>query len=128
MEREVKRESWRKELCPDYMEREGDSRSREPHPDNMEHQWEEAEEILSWREMLPGVYRYLGIEYCGENNYGRLISMITLETKEGVKMYYAPSSLYWNPKNYRSETRFIKHEGVHNSEKGFEYPVFKFAK
>ena len=78
--------------------------------------------------MLPRVYRYLGIEYRGENDYSRLISVITLETKEGVKMYYVPSSLYWNLKNHQSETRFIKYEGAQNSKKGYEYPVFKFAK
>ena len=56
----------------------------------MEQQWEEAEKILSWREMLKGAYRYLSIEYRRENDYGRLISVITLETKEAVKMYYVP--------------------------------------
>ena len=76
----------------------------------MEQQWEEAEKILSWREMQPGVYRYHGIECRGTNGYGRPISVVTLE-KEGVKMYYAPSSLYWDLKN-RSETNFIKYEGT----------------
>ena len=101
---------------------------REKHPDKMEQQWEEAEKILSWREMSPGVYKYLGIECRRENDYGRPISVITLKTKEGMKMYYAPSSLYWNLKNCRSETSFIKYEGMQTSEKGYEYPVFKFAK
>ena len=106
---------------------------KEPYQDRREEgwreqQWEEAEKILSWREMSPGAYRYLGFEYRGENDYSRPISVITLETKEGVKMYYAPSSLYWNLKNCRSETRFIKHEGTQTSEKGYEYRVFKFAK
>ena len=40
---------------------------REPGPGNVEQQWEEAEKILSWREMSPGVYKYNGIEYRGEN-------------------------------------------------------------
>ena len=106
---------------------------KEPHQDRREErwgeqQWEEAEKILSWREMSPGAYRYRSFEYRRENDYGRPISVITLETKEGVKMYYAPSSLYWNLKNCRSETRFIKHEGTQTSEKGYEYPLFKFAK
>ena len=92
----------------------------------MEQQWEEAEKILSWREMQPGVYKNHGIEHRGTNDYGRLISMVTLE-REGVKMYYAPASLYWDLKN-RSETNFIKYEGMQTSEKGYEYPVFKFAK
>ena len=92
----------------------------------MEQQWEEAAKILSWREMQPGVYRCHGIEHRGTNDYGRPISVVTLE-REGVKMYYAPSSLYWDLKN-RSETNFIKYEGMQTSEKGYEYPVFKFAK
>ena len=54
-------------------------------------EWEEAEKILSWREMQPGVYRYHGIEHRGTNDYRRPISVVTLE-REGVKMYYAPSS------------------------------------
>ena len=94
----------------------------------MEQQWEEAEQILSWREMKPGVYRYYCIEHRGTNDYGRPISVVTLETKESVKIYYAPSSLYWELKNRRSETNFIKYEGTQTSEKGYEYPVFKYAK
>ena len=87
---------------------------------------EEAEKILSWREMQPGVYRYHGIEHRCTNDYGRPISVATLE-RDGVKMYYAPASLYWDLKS-PSETNFIKYEGTQTSEKGYEYPVFKFAK
>ena len=76
--------------------------------------------------MQPGVYKYHGIEHHGINDYGRPISVVTLE-REGVEMYYAPSSLYWNLKT-RSETNFIKYEGTRTSPKGYEYPVFKFAK
>ena len=90
--------------------------------------WEEAEQILSWRKMQPGEYRYRGIEHRGTNDYGRPISVVTLETKGAVKkMYYAPSSLYWDLKN-RSETNFIKYEGARPSMKGYDYPVFKFSK
>ena len=53
----------------------------------MEQQWEESEKILSWREMQPGVYRYHGIEHRGTNDYGRPISVITLE-REGEEMCY----------------------------------------
>ena len=57
----------------------------------MEQQWEQAEKILSWREMQTGVYRYHGIGHRGTNDYGRPISVVTLE-REGVKnMFYAPS-------------------------------------
>ena len=93
----------------------------------MEQQWEEAEKILSWREMHPGVYKYHGIEHRGTNEYGKPISVVTLE-KDGVKMYYAPSSLYWQLKNRRSDTNFIRYEGTQTSERGYDYPVFKFAK
>ena len=56
----------------------------------MEQHWEEAEKILSWREMQPGVYMYHGIEQRGTNDYGKPISVVTLE-KDGItKMYYAP--------------------------------------
>ena len=92
----------------------------------MEQQWEEAEKILSWREMQPGVYKNHGIEHRGTNDYGRPISVVILERNEVVKMYYAPSSLYWALKN--RQTRFIKYEGTQTSEKGYEYPVFKFVK
>ena len=77
--------------------------------------------------MRPGVYTYHCIEHRGKNDYGRPISVITLETKEGVKMYYAPASLYWDLKR-RSQTNFIKYERTQTSENGYEFPVFKFAK
>ena len=93
----------------------------------MEQKWDEAEKILSWRELQPGVHTYHGIEHRGTNDYGRPISVVTLE-KEGVKkMFYAPSSSYWDLKN-RAETNFIKYEGNQTSAKGYEYPVFKFSK
>ena len=93
----------------------------------MEQHWEEAERILSWREMQPGVYRYHGIEHRGTNDYDRPISVVTLE-KEGVEMrYYALASLYWDL-NRRKETNFIKYEGAQTSDRGYAYPVFKFAK
>ena len=53
----------------------------------MEQHWEESEQILSWRDMQPGVYRYLGIEHRGTNDYGKPISVVTLETEKGVNMY-----------------------------------------
>ena len=76
--------------------------------------------------MRPEIYKYHGIEDRGTNDYGRPISVITLVSKEGVKMYYTPASLYWDL-NRRSETNFIKYEGMKTFEKGYEYPVFKFA-
>ena len=93
---------------------------------NMEQQWEESEKILSWKEMQTGVYSYHGIEHRGTNDYDRPISVVILERDGVKKMFYAPASLYWNLKN-RSETNFIKYEGTQTSEKGYVYPVFKFA-
>ena len=55
--------------------------------------FEEAEKILSWRDMRQDIYRYHGIEHRGTNDYGRPISVITLETEEGNIMFYAPASL-----------------------------------
>ena len=77
--------------------------------------------------MQLGVYRFHGIEHRGTNDYGKPISVVTLETEKGVNMYYAPASLYWDLK-LRSETNFIKYEGTQTSGKGYDYPVFKFAK
>ena len=78
--------------------------------------------------MHPGViYKFHNIERRGTNSYDRPISVITLETGEGLKMYYAPASLYWDL-NRQTETSFIKYEGKQTSERGYEYPVFKFAK
>ena len=93
----------------------------------MEQQWEEAKQILSWRDMHQGVYRFHGIEHRGTNDYGKPISVVKLETEKGVNMYYAPASLYWDLKR-RSKTSLIKYEGTQTSDKGYDYPVFKFAK
>ena len=77
--------------------------------------------------MQPGVYRYHGTEHRGKNFYGRPISVVTLEIEKGVNMYYAPACLYWDLMR-RTETRFLKYEGTRTSDKGYDYPVFKFAK
>ena len=86
-------------------------------------QFEEAEKILCWREMSPGVFTYQGIEYRGTNDYKKPISVVTLS---GLQ-FYAPPSLYWELMR-RPETRFVKYEGVQTSATGYHYPVFKFAK
>ena len=75
--------------------------------------------------MQPGVYRFHGIEPRGTNDYGKPISVVTLG--EDMRMYYAPASLYWDLKR-RPETKFIKYEGIRASGRGYDYPVFKFAK
>ena len=86
-------------------------------------QFEEAEKILSWREMRPGVFRYYSIEYSGTNDYGKPISVVTL----GHVQFYATPSLYWELKR-RPETKFKIHDGLQTFATGYEYPVFKFAK
>ena len=45
-------------------------------------EWEEVEEILSWGEMQPGVYKVHGIKYCGRSSYGVQMFVLTLE-REG---------------------------------------------
>ena len=71
-------------------------------------EWEEAVKILSWREMQPGVYKYYCIEHRGTNDYGRPISVVTLEKNGVAKMYYAPSSLYWDLKNQKQTSSNMK--------------------
>ena len=78
----------------------------------MEQQREEAEKILSWRDMHQGVYRYHGIEHRGTNDYGKPVSVVTLETEKGVNMYYAPASLYWDLMR-RTETSFFLNMKAH---------------
>ena len=75
--------------------------------------------------MQPGVYRFNGIEPRGTNDYGKPISVITLG--EDMRMYYAPASVYWDLKR-RPETSFIKYEGTRASARGYDFPVFRFAK
>ena len=58
----------------------------------MEQQWEASEKILSWREMQPGVYRYHGIEHRSTNDYGRPISVVTLETRCIMRLHHCIGS------------------------------------
>ena len=72
-------------------------------------QFEEAEKILSWREMQREIFRFINIENRGTNSYGKPISVVTLETKQGQFQFYAPPSLCWELK--RRPARFLKYEG-----------------
>ena len=93
----------------------------------VEQRFEEADKILSWQEMIPGVaYKYHGIECRGKNDHDKPISVVTLETKDGVKAYYAPASLYWELIR-RTQTSYIRYDDLQNSRAGYQYPVFKFA-
>ena len=77
--------------------------------------------------MKPGVaYKYHGLECRGKNAYDKPISVVTLETKDGVKSYYAPASLYWELNRWK-QTSYIKYDGLQNIRAGYQYPVFKFA-
>ena len=61
-------------------------------------QFEEPKKILSWCEMDQEIDKFQNIEFRGTIDYGKPISVITLETKEGSEQFYAPASLYWDLK------------------------------
>ena len=77
--------------------------------------------------MKPGVaYKCNRLEYRGKNDQGKPMSVVTLETKDGVESYYAPASLYWELNRWK-QTSYIMYDGLRNSTSGYQYPVFKFA-
>ena len=77
--------------------------------------------------MTPGAaYKYHGIQCRGNDDRNKPISVVTLETNDSVKKFYAPASLYWELIR-RTETSYIRYEGLQNSRNGYQYPIFKFA-
>ena len=77
--------------------------------------------------MEPGVaYKFHELEFRGKNNQGKPISVVILETKDGMKSYYAPASLYWELNRWK-QTSYIMYGSLQNSRAGYQYPVFKFA-
>jgi len=90
-------------------------------------EFEEAEKILSWRDMKTGVYIFVHKEVRGMNKWMRPIRVVTPKEKiEGrTTKYYAPASLHYALEN-RPKTLWIKYEGVKTSENGYQYPVFKY--
>ena len=57
--------------------------------------------------MKPGA-TYHGIECRGKNSYDKPISVVTLETKDGVKMYYAPPCTGISPDGQKLLTSGMK--------------------
>ena len=50
------------------------------------------------------------LEFHGKNDQGKPISVVILETKDGMKSYYAPASLHWEF-DKRKQTSYIKYGG-----------------
>ena len=59
--------------------------------------FEEAEQILSWREMQPGVYIFVDKEMRRVNKWMKSITVVTLKQQVGgpSTKYYAPPSLHY---------------------------------
>ena len=91
-------------------------------------QFEEAEQILGWREMQPGTDIFVDKETRGVNKWMKPITVVTLKQQPGgpSTKYYAPPSLYYGLES-RPNTMWIRYEGMSVSESGYQYPVFKYA-
>ena len=98
----------------------------------MNHQellFEEAEKILSWRDLqVHGVYMFVEKETRGMNKWHKPITVVTVKQHpEGPPIkFYAPASLHYGLQS-KPFTRFIKYEGVAASQNGNQFPVFKYA-
>ena len=91
--------------------------------------FEEAEQIFSWRQLQAGkIYRLVDKEDRGMNKWLKPISVVTLkESEDGPPIkFYAPPSLHYGL-NSRPSTVWIKYEGVATSDSGYLYPIFKYA-
>ena len=91
-------------------------------------QFEEAEKIMSWREMHTGVYIFVDKEMQGVNKWMKPITVVTLKQQVGgpSTKYYAPPSLHYGLES-QPNTKYIKYEGVAVSKTGYQFPVFKYA-
>ena len=91
--------------------------------------FEEAEKILSWRDLQVGsVYMLVGKETRGMNKWHKPISVVTVKQHADatpIKLY-APASLHYELER-RAFTRFIRYDGVAVSQNGNQFPVFKYA-
>ena len=96
--------------------------------DQQQIHFEQAEEILSWRDLQPDIYIYVGKETRGLNKWMKPISVVTVKKHlEGPSIkFYAPASLHYVLES-RQWTKYIKYEGVAVSNSGYQYPTFKFA-
>ena len=94
----------------------------------MEHKkFEDAEKIISWRDMKPGYWYYMGMETRGMNKWDKPIAVVyvKLEMSGPIIMFYAPPSLYYELKS-KPETTMILYEGLVKGTNGF-FPKFKYA-
>ena len=97
--------------------------------DQQQMNFEEAEKILSWRDMqIGGIYVFVEKETRGVNKWMKPITVVTLKQHaEGPPIkFYAPASLHYGLES-KAYTRFIKYEGVAVSRTGNQFPVFKYA-
>ena len=93
-------------------------------------QFEEAEKILSWRDLqVQGVYMFVGKETRGMNRWNKPITVVTVKRSDDgppIK-FYAPASLHYGLES-RPYTRFIRYDGLALSHNGHnQFPVFKYA-
>ena len=91
--------------------------------------FEEAEQIFSWRQLQAGkIYQLVYKEERGMNKFMKPISVVTLkESDHGPPIkFYAPPSLHYGL-NSRPSTMWIKYKGVATSDSGYLYPVFKYS-
>jgi len=90
--------------------------------------FEDAEQILGWRDMEPGYWYFFDKEVRGMNNFMKPISVVTVKLKLGgpsIKFYATPS-LHYELEN-RPDTTVIWYEGLALSKSGHQYPKFKYA-
>jgi len=84
----------------------------------LRYQWtkktfEDAEQILGWRDMEPGYWYIIDKEFRGMNKFMKPISVVTVKRKIGgpsIK-FYAPPSLHYGLEN-RPNTTVIWYEGL----------------
>ena len=96
--------------------------------DQQQLQFQQTEQILSWRDLQMGIYIFVGKETRGVNKWMKPITVVTVKQHDDgppIK-FYAPASLHYGLES-KPFTRFIKYEGVAASNSGYQYPVFKFA-
>ena len=81
--------------------------------DQQQLQFEEAEKIMSWRDMqVGGVYIFVEKETRGMNKWHKPISVVTVKQHaDGPPIkFYAPASLHYELER-RAFTRFIRYDG-----------------
>ena len=97
--------------------------------DQQQLQFEEAEKIMSWRDMqVGGVYIFVEKETRGVNKWMKPITVVTVKQHaDGLPIrFYAPASLHYGLES-KPFTKFIRYEGVAVSATGNQFPVFKYA-